>query len=267
MKITEVRNLAAIIATVMLFVTSIPLIIGAPLYASKTDDRIESTAKKSYVFMTYLKDDDIKIESKDGIVTLTGTVSGESHKSMAEETVLAMPGVTSVNNQLKMTGSPSSVSSDARIGERVSWTLMFHRSVSYMNTDVAVTNGKVTLRGEASSEAQKQLTTEYAKDVSGVKDVDNQMTVAESPAEPHRTIGEKIDDASITTQIRMSLLFHHGTDVFDTKVSTHKGVVTLAGTAKNQAEIDLATKRVGDIHGVKSVDNQMTIEASQSLND
>jgi osmotically-inducible protein OsmY len=45
----------------------------------------------------------------------------------------------------------------------------------------------------------------------------------------------------------MSQLFHHGTDVFDTKVSTHKGVVTLAGTAKNQAEIDLATKRVSDI--------------------
>ena len=60
----------------------------------------------------------------------------------------------------------------------------------------------------------------------------------------------------------MSLLFHHGTDVFDTKVTTHKGVVTLAGTAKNQAEIDLATKRVSDIYGVKSVNNQMTIEAS-----
>ena len=61
----------------------------------------------------------------------------------------------------------------------------------------------------------------------------------------------------------MSLLFHHGTDVFDKKVSPHKGVVTLAGTAKNQAEIDLATKLVSDIHGVKSVNNQMTIEAAQ----
>jgi len=41
-------------------------------------------------------------------------------------------------------------------------------------------------------------------------------------------------------------------------------VVTLTGTAKNQAEIDLATKRVNDIHGVKSVDNQMTVEVLQS---
>lgn len=51
------------------------LVVSVPAYATKTDDRIESSAKKSYVFKTYLKDDDIKIESKDGAVTLTGTVS------------------------------------------------------------------------------------------------------------------------------------------------------------------------------------------------
>ena len=257
MKIKSVYNLAVIVAAAVLFVTSIPL------HASNTDDRIVSSAKDSYVFKTYLKSDAIKVQSKDGIVTLTGTVSEESHKSMAEETVSNLPGVKSVNNQLSITGSPASANSDAWIAERVRGTLLFHRSVSYLNTDVSVTDGNVTLRGTATSEAEKQLTTEYAKDVSGVKDVDNQMTVTKSPAKSHRSVGEVIDDASITTQVRMSLLFHHGTDVFDTKVSTHKGVVTLAGTAKNQAEIELATKRVSDIHGVKSVNNQMTIEASK----
>jgi osmotically-inducible protein OsmY len=62
----------------------------------------------------------------------------------------------------------------------------------------------------------------------------------------------------------MSLLFHHGSDAFDTKVSTRGGVVTLTGTAENQAEIDLASKRVNDIYGVKSVVNKMTIEVSRS---
>ncbi|MDP2971226.1 MAG: BON domain-containing protein [Deltaproteobacteria bacterium] len=37
------------------------------------------------MFKTYLKGDDIKIESKDGVVTLTGSVSEESHKSLAQE--------------------------------------------------------------------------------------------------------------------------------------------------------------------------------------
>jgi hyperosmotically inducible periplasmic protein len=261
MKTKTIRKLALIVAAVALFVTSIPL------YASQTDDRIAASAKDSYVFKTYLKSDVIKIQSKDGIVTLTGTVSEESHKSMAEETVSDLPGVKSVNNQISVTGSPASANSDAWIGERVRSTLLFHRSVSYANTNVSVTDGKVTLQGEASSEAQKQLTTEYAEDVSGVKGVDNQMTIAKAPAKSHRSVDEKIDDASITTQVRMSLLFHHGTDMFDTKVSTHKGIVTLSGSAKNQAEIDLATKRVNDVHGVRSVNNQMTIEALKTSTD
>jgi hyperosmotically inducible periplasmic protein len=258
MRIKTVFNLG-------LFVTAAVLLFNSvSLYASKTDDRIESSAKKSYVYTTYLKDDAITIKSNNGVVTLTGTVSQWSHRSMAEETVASLPGVKKVDNQLIVTGSPVAENSDMWIGEKVRGTLLFHRSVSYVNTDVSVTDGKVTLRGEASSEAQKQLTTEYAKDISGVKDVDNQMTVSKAPVQSHRSTGEKIDDASITTQVRMSLLFHHGTDVFDTKVSTHKGLVTLSGTAKNQAEIDLATKRVGDVHGVKSVNNQMTIEAPKT---
>ncbi len=261
MKLALYLIAAAALVAMLLFMTS------ATLRASQMDDRIALSAKDSYVFRTYLKDDGIKVQSKDGVVTLTGSVSEESHKSMAEETVESLPGVRSVNNQLSVTGSPASANSDAWLGERVRGTLLFHRSVSYVNTNVSVTDGKVTLRGTASSEAQKQLTTEYAKDVSGVKDVDNQMTVAKTPSKSHRSAGEKIDDASITTQVRMSLLFHHGTDVFDTKVSTHKGVVTLSGSAKNQAEIDLATKRVSDVHGVTSVINQMTIEALKTSTD
>jgi len=250
-------------------ITAVAFLLAAGLNAkaSSTDDRIESSAKKSYVFKTYLSNDAIKIESKNGHVTLSGTVSQESHKVMAEETVSGLPGVKGVHNQLSVTGSPFSANSDAWVGERVRGTLLFHRSTSYVNTDVSVTDGKVTLRGTASSEAQKQLTTEYTRDVSGVKDVDNQMIVSQSPDKSHRSVSETIDDASITTQVRMTLLFHHGTDVFDTKVSTHKGVVTLGGTAKNQAEIDLASKRANDIHGVKSVNNVMTIEGSRSSTD
>ena len=54
-------------------------------------------------------------------------------------------------------------------------------------------DGILTLRGEATSEAQKDLTTEYAKDVEGVKDVKNEMTVAKTPVKPDKTVGEKVD--------------------------------------------------------------------------
>ncbi len=61
-------------AALMLAVAAM-LTLGMPAYASKMDDRIESSAKKSYVFKSYLKEDNIQIESKNGVVALTGTVS------------------------------------------------------------------------------------------------------------------------------------------------------------------------------------------------
>jgi osmotically-inducible protein OsmY len=125
-----------------------------------------------------------------------------------------------------------------------------------------VKDGIVTLKGEASSPAQRDLTTEFAKDVAGVKEVKNEMTVAAKPEKPE-TMGENIDDASITAQVKATLLSHRSTGVLRTKVETNDGVVTLGGQARNAAEKDLVTKLVEDVHGVKSVVNNMTIEEAK----
>jgi osmotically-inducible protein OsmY len=212
------------------------------------------------VFKTYLKDDSIKTESKDGIVTLTGTVADANHKSLAEDTVAGLPGVKSVDNQLQVSGEQPAEHSDTWIGWKVKSALLFHRNVSATGTTVYVKNGIVTLQGEASSMAQKELTTEYAKDVDNVKAVKNEMTIAKTSATPDATIGDKIDDASITAQVKSSLLSHHSTSALHTTVSTTDGVVTLSGIAKNDAEKSLVTKLVTDINGVTSVINNMTIE-------
>jgi len=255
MKMKSTCSLALLAATSALLVTS------ASLRASDTDSRIESSAAKSYVFKTYLKDDSIKTDSKDGVVTLTGTVAEASHKSLAQDTVASLPGVVSVDNRLKVKGESPAEHSDTWIGMKVKTALLFHRNVSATGTTVYVKNGIVTLQGEASSLAEKELTTEYAKDVDNVKEVKNNMTIAKTPAKPVETIGEKIDDASITAQVKSALLSHHSTSALHTTVSTTDGVVTLSGIAKNDAEKSLVTKLVTDINGVTSVINNMTIAA------
>jgi osmotically-inducible protein OsmY len=235
------------------------LITGAPANASQMDDRIEATARNSYVFKTFLQNDEIKIESKDGNVTLTGIVADNFDQLLAQETLSGIPGVKSVDNRLEVKGEPPTANSDAWIRNKVKNTLLFHRSVSGFRTDVNVKDGIVTLRGEAYSQAQKELTTEYAKDVEGVKEVKNEMTVART-SKKERTVGTKIDDASITAQVKMTLLFHRSTSAINTKVETNNGDVTLYGKASNAAEKDLATKFANDVDGAKSINNRMTIE-------
>jgi hyperosmotically inducible protein len=240
------------------------LLANAPAYASsKMDNRIEASAKKSYVFKTYLKGDDIKIQSKDGVVTLTGSVLEESHKSLARDTVAELPGVKKVDNQLEVKGDSPAVNSDMWLGTKVKSTLLFHRNVNALKTEVSVKDAVVTLRGDAASNAQKELTTEYAKDVEGVKDVKNEMTVSGVSAKKDDTLGDKIDDASITAQVKITLLSHRSTSTINTKVKTKNGVVTVSGKASNAAEKSLVTKLASDVNGVKNVTNRMTVTGSK----
>lgn len=236
------------------------LALSAPVHASEMDDRIESSAKDSYVFKTYLKGDDIKITSKDGAVTLTGIVSEESRRGLAKETVAGLPEVKSVDNKLEVKGASPTPNSDTWLREKVRTTLLFHWNVSASTTEVDVKDGLVTLRGDAASQAQKELTTEYAKEVEGVKAVKNEMTVSKTSQMTIARVVGKIDDASITAQVKITLLYHRSTSALNTKVETKDGVVTMYGKASNAAEKTLVTKLVNNINGVKIVNNRMTIE-------
>ncbi len=236
------------------------LIMTGYLFAANMDERIDTAARKSYVFETYLKDDDIQIHSQDGVVTLKGTVAEESHLYLAADTVADLPGVKSVDNRLEVKGGIPGKNSDAWIRMRIKAMLMLHRSLDGANTEVAVKDGLVTLKGEAGSQAEKALTAEYVKDVEGVKDVANEMIVAEKPKVKPRTVGEWIDDASIKSQIKLALLFYRGTNPFRADIAVKKGVVTVSGKAKNAAEKELVSKRIEDVHGVISIENRMIID-------
>ena len=80
------------------------------------------------------------------------------------------------------------------------------------------------------------------------------------------TIGEKTDDAVITSKVKMELMGNRGTSAMRTEVDTSNGVVTLSGMAKNTAEKELATQIAKKVKGVKKVNNQMTIETESKDN-
>ena len=256
--------LALVMTAGALAFTAVLVFTSGPVRASQTDDRIDSSFKKTYVYKTYLKDEHIKISSKDGAVTLSGNVADETHRPMAQDTAEALPGVTTVDNRIEFMGDRPTENSDTWISMKVKAALLYRRNVSGTKTEVYVRDGKVTLKGVAASQAQKDLTTEYAKDVDGVKSVDNEIVIAKNLETPNEGRGEKVDDASITAQVKGTLLAHRSTSMLSTKVTTNDGAVTVSGEAANAAEKALVTKLVSDINGVQSVVNNMTIAATVS---
>ncbi len=231
------------------------LALNTPAFASNADETIESSFKKSYVYRTYLKDENIKITSKEGAVVLSGEVFDDAHKPMAENTAEELFGVKSVENKIVIREDRLAANSDTWIRMKVQTALVFHTQVSASKTEVYVTNGVVTLKGIATSEARRDLTTEYAKKVEGVKSVLNHMKLVKP-----ETMAEKIDDASITAQVKMTLVVHRSTSAMRTSVKTKDGVVTVGGKAQNYAEIDLVTKLVEDVDGVAYIVNTMSVD-------
>lgn len=183
-----------------------------------------------------------------------------------------------VENNLKVANEHKE-GSDDWIALKVRGALLFHRNVSATDTHVAVNRGVVTLTGTAASDAEKALAEEYAKDIKGVTSVDNQIRVVEEPVHrapvtttadrdskrPHEArastdrMDDRIDDASITAQLKSALAIRKSTSAIKTSVTTENGVVTITGEAKNSAEKDLVTKLAENIDGVRTVRNDMSV--------
>jgi osmotically-inducible protein OsmY len=229
----------------------------ALLASSATDRQIEDAAKASYNYRTVLEDH-VKVKSRDGVVTLSGKVQDSDEKDLAADTVENLPGVVSVNNKIVVEPSfPEH--SDAWMAFKIRSRLLVKGNVSATNTKVVVHDGNVTLSGTADNAAQKDLTAAYAKDIDGVKMVTNDIVVNEKPQGP--TVGETIDDVSITSQVKYALLSHKSTSALKTKVTTTDGVVRVTGDADSDAEKALVTKLASDVRGAKSVTNDMTVKS------
>lgn len=70
-----------------------------------------------------------------------------------------------------------------------------------------------------------------------------------------KSVGETIDDATITTRVKTALLNDPDVGGLRIDVDTFKGVVTLSGRVKSEAERDKAlaiARRIGGVTDVKS---------------
>ncbi len=236
------------------------------LFAShETDRKIESAAEASYNYRTVLENH-VKVKSSDGVVTLTGVVQDKDERALAADTVENLPGVTAVKNEITVK-SAYPEKSDKWLALKIRSRLLVKGNVSAASTTVAVEDGVVTLGGTADNIAQKELTEVYAKDIDGVRSVRNRIVVKDGVASDRtsndgnrESLGEKIDDASITTQVKYALLSHKATSALKTKVTTTDGVIVISGEASSDAEKSLVTKLATDVRGAKSVTNTMTVK-------
>jgi hyperosmotically inducible periplasmic protein len=113
----------------------------------------------------------VNAETKDGVVTLTGTVDNDSAKSQAEQAAKSVASVKSVVNNLTVK-PPITVSDDTKIKSAVEAGLAKY-NVKGVTADV--TDGQVTLTGEI-PRAKLQDAMKAANEANPKK-VNNQLTI------------------------------------------------------------------------------------------
>ncbi len=86
-----------------------------------------------------------------------------------------------------------------------------------------------------------------------------------APAMAQKSAGEKVDDGTIATSVKGSLLAEKGVPSNDVNVEVYKGVVLLSGFVKTQAEKDAAGKVAKNVKDVASVRNQIAVHPATSM--
>jgi hyperosmotically inducible protein len=85
---------------------------------------------------------------------------------------------------------------------------------------------------------------------------------AASPAERTGQAGQYIDDAALTTKVKVILLSDNLLSAFEVKVNTERGIVTLSGEVDKPETIQRAIKLTSAIPGVKAINTHLMVKVA-----
>lgn len=181
--------------------------------------------------------------------------------------------------QQSQTGQQQMSAADKQLAQQVQQQLQ--KQLPQANIHVMASQGTITLHGSVQDQNQKQQAEQAAKNISGVKDVQNQINVGDFPAlgyipgqdRQRQQMGRQpggVSDAVLAHQIAMQLQQQLDTDqvvhVMDPQaiyIHVSQGTVTLHGSVQDQNQSQQAEQIIQNIRGVQNVQNELEVAGQQ----
>lgn len=123
--------------------------------------------------------------------------------------------------------------------------------------NVDVYRGDVKLSGFVDSAKDKSQAAAVARDVDGVKSVQNDIAVHGESS----SVGEVIDDSVLTAKVKAALIADGDTKAHQINVETKAGVVQLSGFVDSASVKTAATSVARSVTGVKDVKNELSVKS------
>ena len=196
-----------------------------------------------------LRNDDLAVGVRDGVVTLAGYVDSYADKWRAERVVSKVKGVKAVVNELEVRLSSGSERTDPEIARAALNALQWNVLVPHDRIQVAVEDGWITLRGEVEWYYQKEEAERTVRNITGIKGVSNLITVAAVPTPSD--VKQRITDT-----LRRGAQFD--AERITVEVTGHKAI--LKGTVRSFAEMQDAERAARKAPGITEVENRLTVD-------
>jgi hyperosmotically inducible protein len=165
---------------------------------------------------------------------------------------LALAGCTATRTQKSF----GETVDDGTITAKVKTALVEDPAAEARNINVDTRRGVVQLNGFVDSEQGRKQAAKVARDVPGVKSVENNLKLQGET----RTAGAVIDDGVITSTVKAHLAADPVTSALAIKVETHDGRVQLGGWVDSEAVKTHAGRLAAAVQGVTTVQNNLDIK-------
>jgi osmotically-inducible protein OsmY len=207
-----------------------------------SDDEITIAVTRALVADQGIDANWVDVITQEGIVTLDGVVDDLLTRQRADKVAATVKGVRGVVNNI--TVEPV-VKSDMRIEQDIENALAWNSATELWEVNVSSRNGAVTLTGKVDSWQERELAGIMARNITGVKEITNNITV-----EFDRTRS----DHEIEQDVLKNLRWDRFVDASMVDVSVNDGIVSLSGTVGSAAEKN-RVETLSWVSGVSSVRN------------
>lgn len=163
---------------------AIGLTLTAMAACGATDPGITTAVKTRLAADDTVKAYQIDVDTRDKVVTLSGSVNTVAEKTQAVVVARGTDGVVNVVDNItlkapaEMARPADTAVGDAALTAAVKTKLLADPKVSGLKIDVDTKNGMVTLTGTVRSQAEKDEALRLARETENVKNVTDQITVA-----------------------------------------------------------------------------------------
>ena len=215
----------------------------------RTDQELHRDVVAELNWQPALRDEEIGVAVKGGVVTLSGEVTTYARKFEAERAAESVHGVKAVAIDLNVKLPHSFVHSDTEIAHAALQALKWDVEVPDDKIKLRVEDGRILFEGKVDFQYQRLAAERAVRYLAGVKGVSSLITV-----EPRKVstfdVGKKITDA-----------FKRSAEVDSSriKVESTDGMVVLTGKVRSWAERRDAENAAWAAPGVKGVDDRMVV--------